>query len=103
MATVVKSDSEDAGFCREINYQLFSLILVYIYCETEYLRVFLLRELRSGKTLELCWFSSSTHLDVIVIRNKKISYPVDTLPPQRDTVQLEITDVRWCKTLDEIL
>ena len=28
------------GFSRRINYQLFSLILVYICCETEYVRVF---------------------------------------------------------------
>jgi hypothetical protein len=31
--------ADDQGFSREINYQLFSLILVYIYCETEYVRV----------------------------------------------------------------
>ena len=28
------------GFSREINYHLFSLIQVYIFCETEYMRVF---------------------------------------------------------------
>ena len=32
--------SECVKLSREINYQLFSLILVYIYCETEYVRVF---------------------------------------------------------------
>ena len=30
------------GFSREINYQLFSLVSVYIYCETEYVRVFVM-------------------------------------------------------------
>ena len=32
--------STDQKFSREINYQLFSLILVYAYCETEYVRLF---------------------------------------------------------------
>ena len=33
-------DSVVQGVSREINYQLFSLISIYIYCETEYVRVF---------------------------------------------------------------